>query len=562
MSDLKRLVSKRWIIWTVGIVGGIVLLVLLASWVLPGFFKNQLDSSLKESVREASDGLYSIDYNDLSINILLGNAEVSDVVLRSDSTIYQKLVEQKKAPDQVASLRTESLRLEGVSILRLLLFKSLSINEILIESPYVTLAVDKKPYNTDRPKKSPYQIISKVLKSIQIDRISLTSVDFTYINNNGEKSKENHLQELYVDVSDFLLNEETAQDTSLIMFSQQIKIRLKGLTLDPGNDQYTFNMQELELSSRDSTIKVQNVHYKPRYGKDQFSKVLGISKDRYDFRFENITARRVDVRRFLMQQQLFAKVLEVDKGLMDVYRDRRYPDPKESKMGTYPHQLLKQAKFVVRFDTVRIRGTEVYYGERSDKTGLRGVVKFTGTRGTITNLTNDTATIAERPYCRVRAYSSFMGQSRIDAYFNFNLAANNGAFNCGGTMRNFKIAHVNPVIRALAKASVESGDLNMLQFKIQANSYRSHIITQMHYNNLKVDVLKQDKESGELKERSFLTNLLNGLFIKNNNPSGNKPPRVGEATIDRQPTDSFFNLIWQSILGSFKGIVTGKENDD
>ncbi|GAB3180147.1 AsmA family protein [Telluribacter humicola] len=558
MSDLKEIITKRWIIWSVGIVGGIVLLVLLASWVLPGLLKEQLDSSLKESVRKASDGLYSISYSDLSVNILLGNAGVSDVMLRSDSTVYKRLLEQKKAPDQVASVQTDRLSLEGVSILKLLLFKSLDIDEIRVESPNVTLAVDKKPYNTNRPKKSPYEIINQVLQSIHIDRISFTSVDFTYINNNGEKSKKNHLEELYLDVSDFRLNEETAQDTSRVLYAQQIEIRLKGLTLDAGNDHYTFSMKELALSSRDSTIKVQNVHYKPRHGKDQYSKVIGISKDRYDFKFENIVARRVDVRRFLMRQQLFAEVLEIDKGLMDIYRDRNYPDPEENQTGRYPHQLLKQAKFVVCFDTVRVRGTEVYYGERSEKTGLRGIIKFTGTQGTITNLTNDTATIARRPYCRVRAYTRFMGASRLNAYFNFNMASDNGTFNCGGSMRDFSIKQINPVTRALAKASVESGQLNLLKFQMQANSYESHITMQMLYNNLEVNVLKQDDESGKLEKRSLLSNLLNGLIIKNNNPSGDGPARVADVTVKRQPSDSFFNLIWQSILASIKDVVSGE----
>ncbi|HEV7349371.1 hypothetical protein [Telluribacter sp.] len=561
MSDLKQLSSKKWIIWTVGIVGGIVLLILVASWLLPQFFKNQLDATLRKSVYEASDGLYSIEYDNLGINILLGNAEVSGVVLKSDSAVYKRLVEQQKAPDQVASLQTNRLRLGGVSLWRLLLFKVLSIDEVVIDSPEIIVAVDKKPYNENRPKKSPYEVINKVLNSIRIDHISLSSVNFTYANNNGEESRKNHLEELYLDVSDFLLNEETAQDSSRILYSQQVKLRLKGLTLDAGSDLYTFTMEELELSSRDSTIKVQNVHYKPKHSKDQFGKAAAISTDRYDLKFEDLSARGVDVRRFLMKQQFFARALDIDKGLIDVFRDRRYPDPKDSKMGKYPHQILKQAKFIVCLDTVRIKGTQVFYGEQSEQTGLRGIVRFTGTQGTITNLTNDTATITKRRYCRVRAYTTFMGAGRLNAYFNFDMAADNGRFNCGGTMRNFKIQQINPITRALAKASVESGNLDLLQFQIQANDQQSRITTQMRYNNLAVKVLKQDDESGKLEERSLLTNLLNGLIIKNNNPSGNNPPRVGEATVQREASDSFFNFIWQSILTSIKSVVSGKADE-
>jgi hypothetical protein len=562
MGTFKRRASRTWIVWTIGIFGGLMALVLLVSWVVPRIFKKQLDTSLRTSVREASNGLYSLDYGVLSLNMLLGNAELTDVVIKADSAAYARLHAQQKAPDQVIDLRTEQLRLEGVFLTKLLLLKALSMDRVLVQNPQVIVTIKKQEYNRTKKAKPPYEVIRKVLRSVEIDKISFTNVDFRYINNDKRPSRQNHLQELYLDVSDFLLNEETAADTSRILFARQLELRMKGLVLDPGNALYTFQLEELSLSSEDSTLRVKNVHFRPRYSKEQFGKAAGISVDRYDFRFEKIRAVGVDLSRLLTGQQFVARSLYVEKGLMDVFRDRRYPDPKESKMGRYPHQLLRQADLTVRIDTVRIKGTQVLYGEQSQKTGLRGTVRFNGTQGTITNLTNDTATIGRNPYCRMRVSASFMGQSTLQAYFNFNLAAANGAFSCGGSLRDFPMPRVNPVTEALAKASVESGTLKRMDFAIRATDHQAQITTHLLYDDLKVQVLKQDRTTGELEERSFLSNLLNGMVIKDSNPPEGRPARVGEATVQRQPSDSFFNLIWQSILASIKGVVTGTAEPD
>ncbi|TDB69173.1 hypothetical protein [Arundinibacter roseus] len=546
--------------WFAGIAGSLLLLAFLVSLWLPTYFKNELDAALKKSVVDASDGLYKIDYQSININIPLGNAEVKGVNLTTDSTRYEYLLKNNTAPNHRFLLRAETIRLSGVSLMRLFFLNSLSIQEILIDRPVAEIVHDPQSYNEKKQSQTPYQLISKVLKSIRIDKISLNNVDFTYVNHSVESQKpqKSYLKKVFLDVSDFLINEDSEQDSSRIFYSQNITLEAEGLELPSGNAMYVFRMAQLSLSTHDSTLQVKNVHYQPLFSKADFSKKLGRAVDRLDLEFKNIKATQVDMKRFLADRQLFARNLYIDAGLMDIYKDKRYTQIDNSKMGKYPHQILLKSKLRVGFDKVHLKSTRVRYGEMNEKTNRSGAVFFDGTQGTITNLTNDPEWIRRNGHCKVQVSTRFMNQGSLATYFDFDLASPRGAFRCGGVMKDFEMTHLNEVTEALALASIRSGKVSRLEFSVQATDTQSSIKTELHYDDLEVDILKMDKDSDDLKKRSLLSRILNNVIINENNPRGNRPARVGEAVIERAADESFFNLIWHSLFVSIKQITIGR----
>ena len=71
MQAARKSPYLKWILWVVGLAGGLFLIGFLISLWLPRYFKSELDAALKESVTNASDGLYQITYDDISLNIPL-----------------------------------------------------------------------------------------------------------------------------------------------------------------------------------------------------------------------------------------------------------------------------------------------------------------------------------------------------------------------------------------------------------------------------------------------------------------------------------------------------------
>lgn len=559
MPDNSRKPYVKWLLWLLGIGVVVFVLALLVSWWLPRYFKSELDSALKEAVVNASDSLYHIDYDAISLNIPLGNAEIRGVRLTADSVVYQRLLSLNKAPNNLFELKAAQVRLAGVSLYKLLLFNSLAIASIGIDQPVARIDHNPQLYNGKKASKSPYELISKVLKSVRIGKINLNNVNFTYINHQDKANKpqRSQLDSLYLDVTDFLLDAESAQDTSRLLFSENISLKARGLELPSGNQLYVFNMAELSFSSRDSIIQVKKVHYKPLYTKDEFSKAAGHASDRLDLEFNDIKASQVDVRRLLTRRELFAKRLDIDAGLIDVDKDKRYPSSTARKNYEYPHQILLKAKTKIGFETVYLKSTRVLYGEVNPDTDRRGTIYFDGTHGTITNLTNDSTWIARNRSCRVRVKTRFMSTGRLNAYFTFNLASRVGDFACGGTMNHFDMKKVNGITEALALASVESGQVNKLNFGITANSTQSSIKMQLEYEGLEVNIFKMNDGTRKMKKRSFLSKVLNNVVINDNSPKPDRPARTAEASVVRADDESFFNLIWHTIFVGIKQITIG-----
>lgn len=91
-------------------------------------------------------------------------------------------------------------------------------------------------------------------------------------------------------------------------------------------------------------------------------------------------------------------------------------------------------------------------------------------------------------------------------------------------------------------------------FKINANLRRSNGQVVFYYNDLKVNLLKED-EDGAKKKKGLLSFLANTILIKDENPTKGGEVRTANITFERVPQASFFNLMWKSVFVGIREIV-------
>ena len=75
----------------------------------------------------------------------------------------------------------------------------------------------------------------------------------------------------------------------------------------------------------------------------------------------------------------------------------------------------------------------------------------------------------------------------------------------------------------------------------------------MKYEDLKVDVLKRDKNTKAVKKRG-LASLSANLVVQNKNP-GSSGLRIMNPEFQRNIYKSFFNLVWKTIFTGMKETV-------
>src|SRR5450631_4412344 len=106
---------------------GIVLIILTAGFFIWRNYKYKLvNKKLDTLVTAKSKGLYEVNYHNLVIDEVQGNMSAENIELIPDSQVYQNLVRQKEAPENLFFIRIPKLLISGVKTPKALLNKEIS----------------------------------------------------------------------------------------------------------------------------------------------------------------------------------------------------------------------------------------------------------------------------------------------------------------------------------------------------------------------------------------------------------------------------------------------------
>src|SRR5690606_7196508 len=109
------------------IMAALLIAIVGVAWYLSHNWKPIVEKKLMEVVKSSTDSLYRLTFDDLNLNVALGNMSLENAVLEPDSNVYRKMEEAKVAPDNVYTIRLKSLKIKRFGIWDILTNKKLSI---------------------------------------------------------------------------------------------------------------------------------------------------------------------------------------------------------------------------------------------------------------------------------------------------------------------------------------------------------------------------------------------------------------------------------------------------
>jgi hypothetical protein len=323
-----------------------------------------------------------------------------------------------------------------------------------------------------------------------------------------------------------------------------------GFSFVTENNRYKITLGAFDINNDNATMRIKNFTVKPMFTEDAFSKTLAHQKDLYNLEFNSIVLNGIDTRLLITKQRLEAATATL-QPVVKIYRDRTIAEDLSSKVGKYPHQMLRNIKFPFSIKKMNIKNGMAAYTEKAAVSKKTGTVFFKNINGTIANVTNINDIISKNNLLLLDATASFMGVSQLHSVWKLSLNSSNGAFDVSGTAGGFNAVSLNPLIEPLGMASIKSGTVNNLVFNMTGNDLQAKGASTLLYQNLKIELLKRD--SGDVK-KSSLKSLLANALMKNSNPL-NGATRTEEIIYQRDVTKSFFNLVWKSIFSAAKKTV-------
>jgi len=521
-------------------------------------WKPLLQAQLKEMVTNSTDSLYHIEYSDFDLNIASGNATLKDFKLVPDTNVYNKLLAQKKAPDNLFTLSVKKLSIKNVGAKRAYQEKILNIDAITIDNPDLTIVNKRLPFN-DTVKvgksKTPYEIMKKVFKQLKIDSIGLKDISLTYINKSNAVTKLTAVKHLDIGISNILIDSLSSQDPERFYYTRGVEFTLHDYKLATADSLYYVKVKQLAFSTARRSMVLDNAELEPRYSKKGFFKKIQRSDDRFDLSFKRIAITDIDLQRFLRDQKLYAGMLDISNGKVEIYADNSYKGKKTSKIGKDPHQQLQKVALDMKLSRLNLHNTSITYAEADAVSGYTGIINFENTSGNFYNVTNDADAKKKNPFMIARIRTRFLGEAPLAVNFKFDLNAKNGAFNYSGSLGQMDGRKLDKLVRPLALVHVKSADIQKLNFNVDASNYGGHGHLEFYYKNLNVELLKKDSATNKLVKQGFISKIANTLIIDNDNPDKKGNFRPGPIDLKREPTVSFFSFLYKGLLDGLKPSV-------
>lgn len=546
---------KRWLKWLLGTLTFFIVILFAGAWYLSKNWKPIIESKLKEVIINASDSLYTLQYSDMDINISFGNIALDSVVLTPDSAVYQKLVAQKKAPNNQYYIKLKALRIKHFSLADIIFSKKLSISSIVLDEPAIHLTHEYHAYNdtiSTEPRKKLYDHIKSVFKSVSVSKVIVEDADFRYSNIEGGRPKGMSVKGVNINVKDILIDSLSSTDTSRFFYTKNIDVQLPKFEYNLPSGFYKIAFDGLRINTQEKTIALKNAVFKPRMNKHTFFKKKNENVTMSDLTFGQVQLNGIDFHRLIEYQQLFGTTVNLANGLASFSEDLRYPRFPKNKIGHAPYQQLMKVKMIFHFEKVFVNNITVAYDEHSAKYDKNGSITFNNATGVLTNVTNDRRLLRNNRIMRADITAKVMNAGKLNVKFGFDMLSKGGSYTYAGTLGPMSATAFDRILVPLVNVQIASGNIKGISFNMQGTDYKNWGTFKFDYDDLKVNILSAPKDDGQVGSKKTISYIINKVLINQSNPDSKGVYHVGLVDYTRVPEYSFFKTLWQSLL---RGII-------
>ena len=352
-----------------------------------------------------------------------------------------------------------------------------------------------------------------------------------------------------ITVNDVKADQFKKMETYPMNFTKEAEVAIDRFSLQSSDGRYQYFFKNIWINSLQKQLKVNSLNVVPFALEKEFANKFKFQTDRYDVQLSGILLKDIDMNN-LLDKQLTASELVVNNASAKIYRDLHKPLKKTSNVGEYLSQLLLKFGQPVNIAKGTVKDAFVQYRENEFLSDSIGVVSFLHSSFSISNMTNIPAAIQKNNQLTLAFDTKVFGQIPLHGDFKFILNSNNGDFFVNGHTPGFDPMILNRVSVPMALIKINQGKINSIDFNFTGTNTNAKGKFVMKYEDLKVDLLKRDKNTKAVKKRGFASIAAN-LVVQNNNP-GTSGLRVVYPEYDRNIYKSFFNLVWKTVFTGMK----------
>lgn len=523
-------------------IAGIVIASLVLLVVGAGFYlESRADGIIKREFSHLTDGRYQIEAGRINISLWRRSITLNDIEIRPDLA-HIPPADTAAFPKMLFNVSAKQLYVSGV------LFKKhdgkieLEIRQLELSSP--NIKVQEFPHHASSPKDT--SAVARPMK-IDIQQIILSngSVEHTKIVKND--TIRNIVTGIELEIDKFFVDNDTLGNGQHLL-GNNTHLTITKITRMPKDGSTRLEIDSIQIETEKQLLKFSKFALVPTYGKNEFAFKSWRHADWTTIAVYDVACSGVDYNHFLNRGVLKIDSISIANGEISSYKNRNVK--RNEWVKTLFQQKIQRMPVKIDVGKVAIDNFNVQYEELALGGSEPGKITFNNLRGEITNLTNITP--AESPYIKIEAAGMVNNSGHLSATIFLPVDSLTNRFEVVATLGQTNLPDMNTVTTPLANVMIDTGVADKMTVHIIGTTARARADMTFLYHDLQVTLLKE--KNNIVKERRFLSSVINRLVIKNSNP-GKSGIRNAHTETDRDPYRSPFNYVWHTIFDGMKETV-------
>jgi len=343
------------------------------------------------------------------------------------------------------------------------------------------------------------------------------------------------------------LNSVTAGNTKKIVSENQ-RLRVHSFTGNYITDDDQLYWYNAGYDKNTKMFTLDSFSYRPIKDKDSFVATHPYQTDYIQVRTGAIHAGPFDVDKYLQDSIIKLGQFKVDDVRFTDFRDNRPP----FQTGIFKPLMaprIKNIKQKISIDSIYLENANAVYSELNPKTNQAGTIPIT--RMTMRAFPVRNYDLSPTDSLRIQVNGYLMDSIWIRLRLRESYTDSLSGFLMTARLKPADVRLFNPALGPLAMVQLRSGYLDTLSMRVAGNDYLAFGEMDMHYHDLKIQILKD----GSAKKGRFLSWLANTFLIKNKNTS-----KISNVFFIRNRERSSLNYLVKILMSGINSTVGAKSN--
>ena len=222
-----------------------------------------LKTFLQDRVLTQTKGLFTLNFENISIELANRRVVLKNFEMIPDSGVYQKLLKEEKNVPALYKISCKSVTLWRLSAYNLfvksrLKARELKLTDLVIELLQLPNSKSNDAENRDFVHEDLYPSISNYLSELIIDEINVVNGKFNLNLNKNKDKKTTHVGFINIKLYRFLLNRQEYEMRNRLFFADDLQLNIDEYRINLSDNLHYIYAQDLTISTKESKLTAKN----------------------------------------------------------------------------------------------------------------------------------------------------------------------------------------------------------------------------------------------------------------------------------------------------------------